>query len=63
MYELLPIILGALFLGLGLFMLIAPNASLKPEDRGNPEKISKMQKTGIFFTICGAVFIVFKLFI
>ncbi len=55
------IILGAVLIALGLFMVICPKQAAKKENRDNPEAVSKVRKSGIIEVVCGILLIIIEI--
>lgn len=60
MYNLLPIICGAIFIALGLFMAICPKLATKKEERDNEEAVKKIRRNGFVEIICGVLIILIR---
>ena len=58
MYELIPYILGIIFILLGEFMAIMPQKSVKKEFQDSEEQIKKARRNGIIIAILGVVLII-----
>ncbi len=58
MYELIPYILGIIFILLGAFMAIMPQKSVKKEFQDSEEQIKKARRNGIIIAILGVVLII-----
>ncbi len=58
MYELIPYILGIIFMLLGAFMAIMPQKSVKKEFQDSEEQIKKARRNGIIVAILGVVLII-----
>ena len=61
MYNLLPIICGAIFIALGLFMSICPKKAVKKEDSENEEAVKKIRRNGFIEIGCGIIIILIRL--
>ena len=58
MYELIPYILGIIFILLGAFMAIMPQKSVKKEFQDSEEQIKKTRRNGIIVAVLGIVLLV-----
>jgi len=61
MYEYIPVILGVVIAGLGLFMALFPVISTKKSARNDPNAVSKNRISGIVMLILGILLAVFRL--
>lgn len=60
MYNVLPFICGAIFIGLGMLMAICPNKVVKKEDSENEEAVKKARRNGYFEIGCGIIIILLR---
>lgn len=58
MYQILEIVLGCLIIGLGLFMLLAPEKATKKALRDNPVAVAKTKKSGVMEIIIGILWLI-----
>ena len=58
MYEMIPYILGIVFILLGAFMALMPRKSVKKEDQNSEEELKKTRRNGIIVAILGVVLII-----
>lgn len=58
MYEMIPYILGIVFILLGGFMALMPNKSVKKEFQESEEHLKRARRNGIIIAILGIVLIV-----
>ena len=57
MYEMIPYILGIIFILLGTFMAIMPKKSVKKELQDSEEQLKKARRNGIIIVVLGIVLI------
>ena len=55
MYEILPYILSACFVLLGLFMVIMPKQATKKSQRESEDVVKKTRRNGFVVIACGIV--------
>ena len=58
MYDFIPIILGAVVFGLGLFMSINPKACTKKELQQDSKALAKTKSNGSVLGACGVTMII-----
>ena len=58
MYEMIPILLGVLMMGMGVFMAASPEKAAKKELRENENELTKVRKSGFVMMVCGIITIV-----
>ena len=58
MYEMIPILLGVLMMGMGVFMAASPEKAAKKELRENENELKKVRKSGFVMMVCGIITIV-----
>ena len=58
MYEMIPILLGVLMMGMGVFMAADPKKAAKKELRENENELKKVRKSGFVMIVCGIITIV-----
>ncbi len=58
MYEMIPILLGVLMMGMGVFMAASPEKAAKKELRENENELKKVRKSGFVMIVCGIITIV-----
>lgn len=58
MYEMIPILLGVLMMGMGVFMATSPEKAAKKELRENENELKKVRKSGFVMIVCGIITIV-----
>ncbi len=58
MYEMIPILLGVLMMGMGVFMAASPEKAAKKELRENENELKKVRKSGFIMIVCGIITIV-----
>ncbi len=58
LYDIIPVILGALIAIMGILMIACPKIMVKKEFRENTEQLAKTKKNGIFEIICGIALII-----
>lgn len=58
MYEMIPYILGIVFILLGAFMAIMPKKSVKKEFQDSEEQLKRARRNGIIIAVLGIVLIV-----
>ena len=58
MYEMIPILLGVLMMGMGVFMPASPEKAAKKELRENENELKKVRKSGFVMIVCGIITIV-----
>ena len=58
MYEMIPILLGVLMMGMGVFMAASPEKEAKKELRENENELKKVRKSGFIMIVCGIITIV-----
>lgn len=61
MDELIPFILSAILIILGLFVTIMPKENTKKELRDSEEAVKKTRRSGIVIVGCGIVLLLVKL--
>ena len=58
MYEMIPILLGAIMIFMGVFMAASPEKAAKKELRENKNELQKVRKSGFAIIVCGIITIV-----
>ena len=58
MYEMIPYILGIVFILLGAFMAIMPKKSVKKEFQDSEEQLKRARRNGSIIAVLGIVLIV-----
>lgn len=58
MYEILPYILSACFVLLGLFMAIMPKQATKKDLRESEDIVQKTRRNGFIVMVCGIILLV-----
>lgn len=60
LYELIPILLGAIIVILGLIMAILPRLSTKKDRRDDPRAVAKTRTSGVVMIILGILVVILR---
>lgn len=60
MYDLIPVFLGVIIAGLGLFMALFPRISTRKDRRDDPRAVAKNRISGFIMVVLGILLAIFR---